>query len=69
MRRLVDQIDRLMDGPNVVSNIDGLKVARLELGHLYLKEKSYWQQRSQIQCLKDGDMNTQFFHVRATQRN
>ncbi|KAL1104969.1 hypothetical protein V6Z11_D04G102500 [Gossypium hirsutum] len=69
MRRLVDRIDRLIDGPILEYNTNELKVARTKLGHLYLEEEKYLRQRSRIQWLKDGDMNTWFFHVQATRRN
>ncbi|KAA3471206.1 reverse transcriptase [Gossypium australe] len=41
---------------------------RKKLGNLLDKEEKYWAQRSRIQWLKEGDRNTQFFHVRATNR-
>lgn len=63
MRRLVKQIDRLIDEPNMMSNTKLLRTSHSELGRLYAKEESYWAQRSRIAWLKEEDKNTQFFHV------
>ena len=38
------------------------------LNVLYDKEEKMWQQRSQIQWLKNGDQNTRFFHGSTTWR-
>ncbi|KAK8264452.1 hypothetical protein V6Z11_D12G109000 [Gossypium hirsutum] len=62
------RMEKLIDGPYAESNADSLKVVRLKLGYLYDKEESYWAQRYRIRWLKEGDRNTRFFHVRATQR-
>ncbi|KAK5793976.1 hypothetical protein PVK06_035163 [Gossypium arboreum] len=62
MRRLVKQIDRLIDEPNMMSNTKLLRTSHSELGRLYAKEESYWAQRSRIAWLKEEDKNTQFFH-------
>lgn len=35
---------------------------------LITQEEVFWQQRSKVSWLKDGDLNTRFFHVSATCR-
>ncbi|KAA3469327.1 reverse transcriptase [Gossypium australe] len=61
-------INRIADSQG--SNYEGnkLKAMRLKLGNLLNKEEKYWAQRSRVNWLKERDRNTQFFHVRATNR-
>lgn len=41
-----------------------------KLAMLLLQEDNFWKQRIKVHWLKDGDMNTNFFHSMATmQRN
>jgi hypothetical protein len=35
---------------------------------LLVQEESYWRQRAKMHWLKDGDMNTKFFHMSASTR-
>lgn len=50
-------------------NHEQVRTLRSEVYDLMLKEDCMWQQRSRVSWLKDGDLNTSYFHSRATQRN
>ncbi|KAA3461966.1 reverse transcriptase [Gossypium australe] len=58
----LEKIDNLIDGSNRESKANMLKTSRIKLGHLYAKEES------RIRWLKEGDKNTHFFYVCATER-
>ena len=48
---------------------DQVRILRGEVYELLVKEECLWQQRSRVEWLKGGDLNTSYFHGRATQRN
>lgn len=50
-------------------NHDQVRTLRREVYDLMVKEDCLWHQRSRVQWLKAGDMNTGYFHSRANQRN
>lgn len=50
---------------------EGIKLyfeEREKLNELLLHEEVYWKQRAKLFWLKEGDLNTKFFHAQATKR-
>ena len=46
-----------------------VRILKGEVYDLIVKEDCLWHQRSRVDWLKSRDMNTTYFHSRATQRN
>ena len=50
-------------------NHDHVKILRGEVYELMVKEDCLWHQRSRVDWLKAGDLNTSYFHSGANKRN
>ena len=50
-------------------NHEQVQILKGEVYELMVKEDCMWHQRSRVDWLKSGGMNTTYFHSRATQRN
>lgn len=48
---------------------DQIRILRYEVYELLVKEDFMWQQRLHVDWLKSRDLNTSYFHSRATQQN
>ncbi|XP_016743242.1 uncharacterized protein [Gossypium hirsutum] len=68
MGTLQANINKVIDSQGGTYASNKLKALRIKLGKLLDEEEKYWVQCSRIQWLKEGDRNTRFFHVRATNR-
>ncbi|XP_057809148.1 uncharacterized protein LOC131023623 [Salvia miltiorrhiza] len=55
-------------GRSDLVSVRKFKAAREELGRMLLSEDAHWKQRPKQYWLKDGDLNTKFFHAMATTR-
>jgi hypothetical protein len=49
-------------------NVNLFNALRKRMAHLLVQEDTYWRQRAKTHWLRDGDLNTKFFHVSATSR-
>ncbi|KAK4397692.1 hypothetical protein Sango_1244700 [Sesamum angolense] len=68
IKELEEELLQLMAGPNTVAI--GLKRAflRTKLDELLIREEIMWKQRGKAQWLQEGDLNTAYFHARASAR-
>lgn len=66
-KNLERRIERLQAGrtPSEVKEYNDL---RIQLGKLLVQEETVWKQRAKVFWLRDGDLNTRFFHQSASAR-
>jgi hypothetical protein len=50
------------------ATIQQIKIEERALDELLAKEELWWSQRAKVQWLKSGDLNTKYFHYKASQR-
>ncbi|GAU50464.1 hypothetical protein TSUD_240620 [Trifolium subterraneum] len=71
LRRDIDicrrKLDRTRTNVNP-ANVKYFNALRNRMTHLLVQDDAFWRQRSKICWLKDGDLNTRFFHAATTSR-
>jgi len=50
------------------NNIQHFNELRNHMTRLLIQEDAFWRQRAKTHWLKDGDLNTKFFHAAASSR-
>nr|XP_025675778.1 uncharacterized protein LOC112776041 [Arachis hypogaea] len=69
-RKEIEDLQAKLEELRVAGINEGEEVTSLEekLELAYLKEESYWREKSRIKWLKEGDQNTRFFHQKFQSR-
>ncbi|KAK2388712.1 hypothetical protein QL285_062362 [Trifolium repens] len=62
-----DEMERLRGAHDTTSS-ERYKEIQEKHARLLVQEESYWRQRAKMHWLRDGDMNTKFFHMSASTR-
>jgi hypothetical protein len=62
-----EEMDRLRGNHDIVDS-GRYKEVQEKHARLLVQEEAYWKQRAKMHWLKDGDLNTKFFHMSATTR-
>jgi hypothetical protein len=55
-------------GKNDASSMARFKEAHQQHAKVLIQEESFWRQRAKMHWLKEGDLNTKFFHMSASAR-
>ena len=62
------RLEHLRNGDRSEANLNCIRETEKEFRRLLVTEEYYWRQRSCAEWLRAGDLNTKFFHQKATNR-
>jgi hypothetical protein len=71
IRREIDKCRRRMERVRVnvdSNNVNLFNALRKRISFLLVREDTFWRQRAKTHWIRDGDLNTKFFHASATSR-
>jgi hypothetical protein len=71
LRREIDSCRKRIEHVRNHVNSENVKLfnaLRIHMAKLLVQEDAYWRQRAKTHWLRDGDLNTKFFHAAATSR-
>ena len=63
-----EKLGELLKNDTALQHGTEINKLRKEINLLLDDEEVWWQQRSRVQWLREGDRNTKYFHHRASER-
>jgi len=68
VKHLQDHLERLINKVPTADSLIDIKTTEQELDSVLKEEEIWWAQRAKVSWLQHGDLNTKYFHHKASQR-